>query len=119
MQKKRTERVAEIVKRELSHIILKEIKDPDINFITITDVKLTPDLKIAKIYFSVLGDLDKRNKAIKGLDRANKYIRSEIGKSLQLRYVPELRFFYDTIADYADNIETLFSKIKNEEQESL
>lgn len=112
MQYKRSTRVAELLKREISRILIEEIKDPEINLVTITSVKISDDLRSSKVYFTVIGDRSLREKAMKGLDRATKFIRSEIGRRLKLRYTPELRFYYDVIADRVENIESLFSKIK-------
>ena len=112
MHFKRSNRVAELLKREISNILVEEIKDPGINFVTITNVKISDDLRSSKIYFTVLGDMPLRERTKDRLERATKFIRNEIGKRLNLRYVPELRFYYDAIADHVENIENLFIKIK-------
>ena len=112
MHGKRAHRVAELLKREISKIIFEEIKDPGIDFVTITNVKISDDLRSSKVYFTVLGDKAKRENTRQSLERATKFIRSEVGKRLSLRYVPELKFHYDDVADYAENIENLFLKIK-------
>ena len=112
---KRSSRVAELIKREISKIIVEDIKDPAINFVTITNVKISDDLRSSKIYFTVLGDKTVREKTNKALDHATTFIRSEISKRLNLRYTPELRFYYDTVTDYVENIDNLFLKIKEEE----
>lgn len=116
MNIKRAVRVAEVLKRELVRIIFKETKDPDIKLVTITDVKITDDLKIAKIYFTTLTNFENRDKVSDALNRASSFIRSEIAKAMTFKYVPELHFSYDKVADYADNIEKLIFKIKNEEE---
>jgi len=112
MHAKRATRVAELLKREISSMLLHEIKDPQISLVTITNVKMSDDLKSSKIYFTVLGDESRREDTLKGLDRAKNFIKSEIGKRLNLRYVPEIKFYYDTITDQIENLENLFSKIK-------
>jgi ribosome-binding factor A len=116
MQGRRAVRVAEAIKRELGRIILREVKDPGVKLITITSVKLTDDLKLARIYYTVFREKENREIAATALNRALKFIRSEIGKNIELRYTPELEFHYDAVADYAENIENLFDKIKKEEQ---
>jgi len=112
MQSKRSNRVAELLKREISKILVEDIKDPGISIVTITNVKISDDLKSAKIYFTVLGDKSLREKTQQGLNRATAFIRSEIGKRVNLKYNPELKFYYDTVADTVDNLENLFLKIK-------
>ena len=112
MQSKRSNRVAELLKREISKILVEDIKDPDISIVTITYVKISDDLKFAKIYFTVLGDKTLRQKTQQGLNRATAFIRSEIGRRVNLKYNPELKFYYDTVTDYVENLENLFLKIK-------
>lgn len=112
MHTKRSVRVAELLKREISRIIVEEIKDPAINFITITNVKISEDLRFSKIYFTVLGDMAHRKKATERLERATKFIRNKIGGKLDLRYVPEIKFYYDTLSNHIENIENLLLKIK-------
>jgi len=114
MNYKRADRVAALIKQEVSQIVLQEIKDPDIGFLTITKVKLSSDLKHAKIYYSVLGEAKKQEQAKNALDRSLKYIRSQVGHRINLRLVPTLEFFYDDSAAYADHIEQLLQKIKQE-----
>lgn len=114
MNYKRADRVAALIKEEVSQIVLQEIKDPDIGFLTITKVKLSSDLKHAKIFYSVLGDAPKQESAKNALDRSLKYIRSLVGHRMRLRLVPTLEFFYDDSAAYADHIEQLLQKIKQE-----
>ncbi len=112
MKFKRSLRVSELIKRELSAIIFFTIKDPAIKPVNITLVKVTDDLKHARIYYRVLGDDQAKDNAQKGLERAKSFIRSEIGHRTDLRYVPEIEFFYDTGLDDAEHIEMLLKKIQ-------
>ncbi|MBN1155302.1 30S ribosome-binding factor RbfA [candidate division KSB1 bacterium] len=114
---KRIDRVSEMLKREISRILVQEIKDPGIKFVTITCVKLSPDLKSSKIYYTLLDDVSHRPAMQKKLDGACGYIRTEIGKNLKLRYTPEIRFYYDTVADYAQHVESLIVQIKEGDNE--
>jgi len=114
MQHKRSLRVAELLKEEISRIIFKEIKDPWVGFVTITKVKVTDDLKLAKVYLSVIGNDDARTKSLQGLERAKNFIRAGIRSTAGLRYTPELRFYYDDTLDYAEKIDNLLKKIKEE-----
>ena len=114
-QFKRSNRVAETLKREIGKIIVEEIKDPEVGFVNITNVKISDDLRSSKIYYTVIGDKAQREKSQRGLDRATNFIKNEIGKRLNLRYVPEFKFYYDSLADHVEKIDNLFLKIKEEE----
>ena len=112
MKIKRSLRVSELIKRELSAIIFFAIKDPAVKSVNITFVKVTDDLKHARIYYRVLGDDKAKDNATRGLQRAKSFIRSEISHRTDLRYVPEIEFFYDTGLEEAEHIEMLLKKIK-------
>lgn len=92
---------------------MREIKDPDIGFVTITKIKMTDDLRHAKIFYSVLGEKIEQEKAQGGLMRAQAFIRGQIGGRLGLRYVPEIQFIYDDSAAYAEHIDALLRKLHN------
>ena len=111
MKVKRSLRVSELIKREISAILFFTIKDPSIKSVNITFVKVTDDLKHAKIYYRVVGDDQAKDSALKGLERAKSFIRSEFGHRTELRYVPEIEFFYDTSIDHAEHIEMMIKKI--------
>ena len=108
---KRSRRVSELLREEISTIITQQLKDPLIGLVTVTSIKLTDDLKLARVYFSILGDAKTREDSRRGLERAAKFIRSEIGHKTNLKYVPELEFYYDETIDYAQNIELLLKEI--------
>ncbi len=108
---KRSQRVAEVLRHELSQIITQELKDPLLGMSTVTAIKLTDDLKSAKVYVSILGTKEIRERSLRVLERAKNWIRSELGHRLDLKFIPELRFFYDETLDYAENIESLLKKI--------
>jgi len=112
---KRADRVAALIKQEISQIILQELHDTESGFITITKVKLSDDIRHAKIYFSVLGDAEKKDKVKEILDKAKGHIRGEIGHRIKIRFVPTIEFFYDDSAEYAEHIESLLNKIKQED----
>ena len=114
---KRVNRVAEQMKKELGEIILQKVKDPRIGFITVTDVELTGDLQNATIYISVLGNDSEKEGTLKGLDKAKGFIRSEIGKRMRLRVVPEIEFAFDESIAYGNRIETLLTQVNNESKE--
>jgi ribosome-binding factor A len=114
MQIKRSLRVAGLLKKELGDILMREVKDPSVRLATITKVKLTDDLKLAKIYVSTIGNESTRKDLMQGLERAKKFIRAEVGHRIDLRYVPELNFFYDDTFDYVESIDHLIRKIHSE-----
>ena len=112
----RSNRVGEQMKKELSEIIGRKLKDPRIGFVTVTDVAVTGDLQQATVYISVLGDSKQREDTLKGLEKAKGFMRSEIGQRIRLRKTPELFFEFDESIDYGNRIETLISQIHAEEK---
>ncbi len=108
----RQRRVADLLKREISEIILKDLKDPRIGFVTITKVKLTKDLKIAKIYFSVLSSEGNPEDSLIGLKNAHSFIKTMLNKRIRLRFIPTIEFFIDDTLDYYEKIEKLIAKTK-------
>nr|WP_092067721.1 30S ribosome-binding factor RbfA [Dendrosporobacter quercicolus]NSL46739.1 30S ribosome-binding factor RbfA [Dendrosporobacter quercicolus DSM 1736]SDL62302.1 ribosome-binding factor A [Dendrosporobacter quercicolus] len=111
----RVEKVQEFIKQEASKIILNELKDPRIGFVTVTQVEATGDLHSAKIYVSLMGSDEQKASTWAGLQKAQGYIRSEIGKRIRLRFTPELSFELDESLDYSVKIQELLIKIKEEE----
>src|SRR3954463_3736182 len=112
----RSNRVGEQMKKELSDIIGRKLKDPRIGFVTVTDVVVTGDLQQATVYISVLGDSKQREDTLKGLETAKGFMRSEIGQRIRLRKTPELLFEFDESIDYGNRIETLISQIHAEDR---
>lgn len=110
----RPNRVGEQMKKELSDIIGRKIKDPRIGFVTVTDVQVTGDLQQAKVFISVLGDEEQRENTLKGLAKAKGFIRSEIGQRIRLRKTPEIQFEFDESIDYGNRIETIIHEINKQ-----
>jgi len=106
----RTEKISEMIKKEISLIFLHKISDPALGLVTITDVKVTPDVKLAKIYISIF-DKSTRPEALKKIESISGFIRSELAHRIKLRFVPELKFFLDETLDYVEKIESLIKKI--------
>src|SRR5699024_8921967 len=102
----RANRVAEEIKKEMGDIVTRKLKDPRIGFVTITDVEVTGDLQQATIYISVL-EKDKKEETLVGLSKASGFIRSEIGKRIQLRKTPEITFEFDEALEYGTRIEEI------------
>ncbi len=117
MKYKRSQRVSELLKREVSHIIFFSLKDPALKPVTVTFVQVSDDLQHAKIFYRVLGDEAMKDEALQGLERAKKHIRFEIGQRTELRFVPDIEFFYDTGLDEAERIELLLQRIKEPDSE--
>ena len=108
----RTTRVADQIRMEVADILARKTKDPRIQLVTVTDVSMTADLKIARIYVTAM-DRDHFEKDTKpGLDSAVGFIRTELGRRLNLRYTPELVFFRDTSAERGDRIEQLLNSLR-------
>ncbi|RMF56511.1 MAG: 30S ribosome-binding factor RbfA [Calditrichaeota bacterium] len=113
----RQRKVADQIKELVSSIIDQKIKDPNKGFITITHAKISKDLRIASLYFTVLGDDQQKQKSLEVLNRAKNFIRNEIRPHLKLRFIPELRFFIDDTMEYAQKIEKLLDDIKKQEKQ--
>ncbi|MBM7647086.1 ribosome-binding factor A [Bacillus ectoiniformans] len=107
----RSNRVGEQMKKELTDILNRKVKDPRIGFITVTDVEVTGDLQQATVFITVLGDEKKREETLKALAKAKGFIRSELGQRMRLRKTPELLFEFDASIDYGNRIESLLKKI--------
>ncbi|WP_078380858.1 30S ribosome-binding factor RbfA [Sutcliffiella halmapala] len=113
----RSNRVGEQMKKELSDIIGRKIKDPRVGFVTVTDVQVTGDLQQAKIFISVLGNDDQRQDTLIGLAKAKGFIRSEIGRRIRLRKTPELFFEFDESIEYGNRIENLIHELNKKDSE--
>jgi ribosome-binding factor A len=112
MRFKRSERIQEVILEEISNLIQKGLKDPRISgFITVTGVEVSANLKHAKVFVSVMGSEKEKEASLEGLESAKGYIRSQLGKKLYLKSVPELMFKHDDTAEYATNIQKLLNEI--------
>jgi len=109
---KRSERVGEVILGEISRLLLREVKDPRIGFVTLTGIDLTDDLRHAKVYISALGDEDARQKTLEGLSSCAGFLRSRLGRELRLRYVPELAFHWDTSIAQGVRISQVIDELK-------
>lgn len=118
-QYKRAERVADLIRAELAEILRKRIRDPRIGLLTLSEVTLSDDLRVAKVYFVEMGQDQCRPEIRAGLDRAAGFIRRELGKRLELRYVPELIFRYDGSFAYGNRIEKLIQEIHQPEERDV
>jgi ribosome-binding factor A len=111
----RPEKLEDQVHFLLSTLIQREVRDPELGFLTLTAVRITGDRSIAKAYYTVLGDKDQEERSKRALGRATGFLRSQLAQRLKLRRVPELRFFLDKTLEAGNHLETLFVQIEAEE----
>jgi ribosome-binding factor A len=116
MSFKRADRVADLILAELADIIFRQVKDPRVHSVTITTVKVTDDLRNAKVYFVEMGKDECSPEVKSGLTNASGFIRRELGKRLQLRLVPEIMFVHDQSFGYGNRIDKLLADIAKEEK---
>ncbi len=116
MARLRVEKVQEAIKQEISKMLLHDVKDPRIQFVTITGVELTDDMSYAKIFVSLYGDAEKQEETWKALNKALGFMRTEIAKRIRLRFAPTLILQKDTSLEYGAHIQTILDKIKKEEK---
>ncbi|MBU1999167.1 MAG: 30S ribosome-binding factor RbfA [Candidatus Omnitrophota bacterium] len=108
----RQDRVQEAIKKEVSLIIQSELNDPRMGFVTITEVRISQDLKYAKIFYSVLGKEEETNKTHEALKSAQGFIRKLVAERLQLRFAPEISFKEDKSGEYSVRIDEILNEIK-------
>jgi len=111
---KRMNKINEQFKREISRIILQDMSDPRLQFVSITKVDVSKDLRNANVFFSVLGESSQIEEAQKALFSAKGRIKAIIGKEINLRYTPELTFRYDEAMQYSERIEQTLREIRDE-----
>ncbi|HEX9579221.1 MAG TPA: 30S ribosome-binding factor RbfA [Myxococcales bacterium] len=114
----RPERVGQMVQQLLGEMFARGMRDPRIGFVTITGVKMSPDLREARIYYAVHGDDGQRKLTAKGLESARGFIRREIAAQLRLRITPDLHFSYDEAIDRGERIEQLIRQVHEEDREA-
>ena len=110
----RIERLESSFVKEISYILMEEIKDEAIKFVTITDCEITNDLSFAKVYFTVL-DNNRKEETIKALNHAKSFIRGELSKRIEMRHTPEVSFVFDESIEYGNRIENIIDKINKED----
>lgn len=103
----RSNRVGEQMKKEITEIIARKIKDPRVGFVTVTEVAVTGDLQQATVYITSLGNERERAESLQALEKASGFIRSEVGSRIRLRRTPELAFEFDTAIEYGNKIDAL------------
>jgi ribosome-binding factor A len=115
-QGSRPDRIGEEIREEISGLLVREVKDPGIGFVTLTRVKVSPDLQQARVFYTVIGDEKARKETAKALERATPFLRRQIGARIRLRRVPELRFEFDRSVEHQDRIEKILLDLEAERQ---
>jgi ribosome-binding factor A len=110
-QGSRPDRVADQIRSELATLLARDVHDPGIGFVTLTRVHVSPDLQVARVHFTALGDDKARTNSGRALERAAPFLRRQIGSRLRLKRVPELRFVYDESIAGQDRIEQLLNEL--------
>ena len=116
MANDRPQRVGQLIQEELGRLATKGFKDPRIGFLTFTGVKVSPDLREAVVYYSLYGDEQQKKDTARGLEAATGYIKRELGRVLQLRFVPNLRFVFDEAIERGARIEQLLREVRAEDE---
>jgi ribosome-binding factor A len=111
MVTRRQRRVAQQVHRELSLLLMRETRDPRLAGVTVTEVRMTPDLLIARVYYTVLGGQEQEAEAAIALEHAGGFLRTELAGQVRLRFAPELHFELDTSAAYGRRIDELLDQV--------
>jgi ribosome-binding factor A len=113
----RPDRVADQIRAEISVMLAREVHDPGIGFITVTRVEMSPDLLLARVYYTTIGSDSERRATVKALQRAIPFLKYQIGKRLRLRRVPVLEFFFDKSVEHQARVEELIREIHEADAE--
>ena len=113
---RRSLRVADTIKRELGWLIERYFKDSKNCLVTLTNVKLSPDLKLATVYFSVFNNELDKEEFTKELKKATPFLRNQLAHHMKIKYIPDLRFFYDDSAEYYNHINSIIKKIHDDDR---
>ena len=116
MPSRRQRKVAELLHKEISQLIQFQTRDPRLEFVTVTDVEVSPDLRQARVYVTTFSDEAKAQDTLAGLVSASGYFRHKLSQSLSLRYIPELTFKLDTSLEHGLHIDELLDSLKEERE---
>lgn len=116
MQGKRLDRVNQLVREEVSHLLQRELKDPRLGFVTVTEVAVSKDLRSARVYVSVLGSEEQWKASLAALHSARGFMRNWLAPRLRLRSVPDLMFLPDRSMAHAAHIQTVLERLREEER---
>lgn len=113
-ERKRSTRVADVIRNEISILLIQKVRDPAISSVAVSRVEVSDDLKYAKIYYTIQGEAKPSARVTKALERAKGFMRSYLAKTLNLRYTPALQFHFDETAAKVEELEKLFHEIAKE-----
>jgi ribosome-binding factor A len=113
----RPERVGEEIRQEISVLLAREVHDPGVGFVTLTRVKMSPDLQLARVYYTLIGDDKAKRETARALERVTPFLRRQIAARVRLRRVPEIRFEFDRSVEHQDRIEQILIDLEHERQE--
>ena len=114
MSSRRRERVQSLLRDTVSEVILREVSDPRMGFVTVTRAEVSPDLKTARVYVSIIGDEGEISKTFAGLEHAAGYVRKRLGETMELRYTPKIHFILDDSVKKSVRITELLRRIREE-----
>jgi ribosome-binding factor A len=114
---KRSQRVGDLIREEVADIIMYRLKDPRIGFVTVTGVDMSPDMKIAKVYVSILKPED-RELTLEILNSSKSFIRSLLAKRLRMKFIPAVEFRFDSSIEYGYKIDKLLKEIKDQDEDT-
>jgi ribosome-binding factor A len=113
---RRPERLAESLREEITEIVGYELEDPRLEAVTVTEVRVSPDLRDAKVFVLIEGDENEIREAMKALHNAEKFVRSQVAMSLNINHAPHIHFARDTVEEKAERIESLLEELKNNDE---
>ena len=114
MSSYRPERVGEQIHKEIAQMMMQGIKDPRVAPVVITGVNVSRDLSVAKVYFTVTDEASERKDAERGLKSVAPYVRRQLGQIMRMRFIPEIRFIYDSSINYGQKIENLLREVQDD-----
>jgi ribosome-binding factor A len=114
---KRAVRVGDQILKEIALLLLERVRDPRVQGVTVTGIRLSNDLKLARVYFSVMEEKNNHKRAQEGLDKAKGFIKREIGLRMELKYIPEITFIHDPSMENGSHLDRVFEEIRKSEGE--
>ncbi|HTU99419.1 MAG TPA: 30S ribosome-binding factor RbfA [Luteitalea sp.] len=112
----RAERIADQIKDQVSQLLSFEVKDPNVGLLTVTHVKMTSDMGLAHVYYTLVGDDAERRKTARALDRATPFVRRRLAEDMNMRRAPEVKFHYDENLERQERVESLLREIAAERE---
>jgi len=116
MSQRRLEKMSELLRETIAELLLRKSKDPRLQSLNVTGVKVTADLKKAVVHYSVFGGAEEKAAAAKALARAAGFVRASVGETLHLKYAPEIKFEFDRNLEYAQHINEVLNSLAVEEK---